>query len=63
MNRPVAVRLLAAGATTALAATIGLTALAAPGAVAVTGTANGFAATNGGTKTPPAITPSPPSGR
>lgn len=49
MNRPVAVRLLAAGATTALAATIGLTALAAPGAVAVTGTANGFAATNGGT--------------
>ncbi|GCD20351.1 pectate lyase [Cellulomonas algicola] len=49
MNRPVAVRLLAAGATTALAATLGLTALAAPGAVAVAGSANGYAAQNGGT--------------
>lgn len=49
MRRPVAVRLLAAGAATALATTIGVTALMVPAAQAVTGSANGFAAQNGGT--------------
>ncbi|MCC2308656.1 pectate lyase family protein [Cellulomonas chengniuliangii] len=49
MRRPVAVRTLAAGAATALAATMGLTALAMPAAQAATGSANGFASSNGGT--------------
>ena len=49
MRRPVAVRTLAAGAATALAATIGLTALAMPAAQAATGSANGYASSNGGT--------------
>ncbi|WP_066589186.1 pectate lyase family protein [Cellulomonas timonensis] len=49
MRRPVARRALAAGAATALAATIGLTALAMPAAQAATGSATGFASSNGGT--------------
>ncbi|QCB92209.1 pectate lyase family protein [Cellulomonas shaoxiangyii] len=49
MTRPTALRSLAAGASIALAAAVGVTALAAPAAHAVTGRADGFAAQNGGT--------------
>lgn len=49
MRRQAARRLLAAGVTTSLAAAIGVTALALPGAQAATGSATGFATENGGT--------------
>ncbi|MEP7795125.1 pectate lyase [Sanguibacter sp. 25GB23B1] len=49
MRRPPARRLWATGATMALAATIGLGALAIPSAQAATGPATGYAASNGGT--------------
>ncbi len=49
MTRPTALRSLAAGASLALVAAAGVTALAAPAAHAVTGSATGFAAMNGGT--------------
>ncbi|GAA4624352.1 pectate lyase family protein [Cellulomonas oligotrophica] len=49
MRRPLALRLLATGATMAVAATIGVNALAVPEAQAATGTATGFASQNGGT--------------
>lgn len=49
MRRPPALRLLATGATMALAATISLTALTIPGAQAATGGATGYASANGGT--------------
>ena len=48
MRRPVATRLLASGAAAALAATLGVSALTIP-AQAATGSADGFAAQNGGT--------------
>ncbi|MEL7977898.1 right-handed parallel beta-helix repeat-containing protein [Isoptericola sp. F-RaC21] len=49
MRRQAARRILAAGVTTSLAAAIGVTALALPGAQAATGSPTGFATENGGT--------------
>ncbi|MFY1694584.1 MULTISPECIES: pectate lyase family protein [unclassified Solwaraspora] len=49
MRRPVALRLLAAAATTAVAATIGVALLTPQASASVTGSATGFATGNGGT--------------